>query len=96
MKTFLFATAALAIGATAALADDVSGDYCLSDSVSNGHEPLTYEQIPRTNIFRRGSDCPEEERVRIVIENGELAIEGAGLDLIFSVLPPRDLKEKEK
>jgi len=84
MKIFLFATASLAIGTTAAFADDVSGDYCLSTSASNGHAPFTYEHIPRTNIFQRGSDCPEEERVTIVIENGQLAIEGAGLDLIFS------------
>jgi hypothetical protein len=92
MKIFLFAIAALAIGAVAALADDVSGDYCLSTSASNGHAPLTYEQLPRTNEFRRGSDCPEEEQVTIVIENGQLTIEGAGLDLIFSVLPSRNPK----
>jgi hypothetical protein len=83
----------LCAAAPAVSADDVSGDYCLSASVSNGHEPFTGEYIPRTNIYRRGSDCPEEEQVTIRIENGELFIEGAGLDLIFSGLPPRDPKE---
>ena len=69
----LLATAALAIGVTAALVDDVTGDYCLSTSASNGHAPLTYEHIPRTNEFRRGSDCPEEEQVTIYIEDGTFA-----------------------
>jgi hypothetical protein len=95
MKTLLFATAALTISIAAAFADDVSGDYCLSASVSNGHEPFTYKYIPRTNIFRRGSDCPEQEQVAIWIEDGTLFIEGAGLDLKFSV-PPRDPKETPK
>jgi hypothetical protein len=73
----------------------VSGDYCLSASVSNGHEPFTYEYIPRTNIFRPGSDCPEQEQVTIHIEDGAPLIQGAGLDLQFSV-PPRDPKETPK
>jgi hypothetical protein len=54
---------------------------------------FTYEYIPRTNIYRRGSDCPEGDQVTIRIEDGALLIEGAGLDLTFSGLPPRDPKE---
>jgi hypothetical protein len=95
MKIVIIVALTLAMTMAAALADNVSGDYCLSESVSNGHEPFTYEAIPRTMIYRRGADCPEEEQVTIHIEDGTLFIQGAGLDLNFS-LPPHDPKETTK
>jgi hypothetical protein len=80
----------LAATTAAAFADDVSGDYCLEHSVQNGHG------VPRTNMFRRGSDCPEEDQVTIYIEDNTFFINGAGLNLIFSGLPPREPKETPK
>jgi hypothetical protein len=86
IKTILVATAAFAIGAFAAVAlgaviaappGALPGDWCLKDDVQNGGD------VPRTKVFRRGTDCPEEERVEIYVENGFLAIDGAGLDLLF-------------
>jgi hypothetical protein len=87
MKPLIIAAAIVAFvsGATATLAaDDVTGDYCLESSASNGGAPFTYEQLPRTDIFRRGSDCTEDKQVAIWIEDGTLRIEGFGMDLIFS------------
>jgi hypothetical protein len=86
IKTILVATAALAVGVAAASAADApDGDYCLSASVQNGHDPITGKYIPRTMIYRRGADCPEEDQVTIRLEDGQLKIEGDGLDLTFSI-----------
>jgi hypothetical protein len=91
IKIILVATAALAVGAIAALAIAAStspethaGGWCLETSVQNGHDAITGKFIPRTMFFRRGTDCPEDDQVAIRLEDGELAIEGDRFDLHFA------------
>ena len=71
IKIILVATAALAVGAIAALAIAAStspethaGGSAPERSVQNGHDAITGKFIWRTMFFRRGTDCPEDDQGR--------------------------------
>jgi acyl-CoA synthetase (NDP forming) len=72
MKTLLVAAALVAAIAAPAEARKAKapafvGVWCLTETVTNGHDPLTHEYIPNTNTFERPvtADCPAEKRQTI-------------------------------
>jgi hypothetical protein len=69
MKTLLLAAAlsiAIAAPAEARSEKSVVGEWCLTESVQNGHDPLTGEHIPHTNFYKRAkADCPADNRITI-------------------------------
>ena len=87
MKTLLASAAVLAILISpAAAAPKLTGAWCHTLSIRNGHDD-TGAFIPPTNIFRRGSDCDPDKRVELsprklrgleyrLQDDGDLAVEG--------------------
>jgi hypothetical protein len=65
MKTLLMALLLAASAAPAMAADTIVGTWCLTESVVNGYDTAIGKMIPRTRVYRRGSDCPKEDRLII-------------------------------